>query len=516
MRTYTAVILVLALAGTAPASQGKVDPDARTDAVAPYLDDQVFAVARVDLSRVKPEAILAKVADWGNLKPGELAVAEKMANYWLEKFTKAKGKEIYFVFSLADVQLGADHSTPIAVVPLDEGADAETIAGLLGICFPKAEKPAKRRAVVAGSKAALKRIQSLKPTRRPELVKAFKAAGETTAQLLILPTPDMRRVIEEALPTLPKEIGGGPGKAVSRGLLWAALGIDLPPQLGLNLTIQSEDQAAAKALRTLIANFLKIAGEQEEVREYLPEFKKVADGLTPRRAGDRLTLTDKGENLAKLLAAFTQRGWQALRDAQTSANLSRIGIAMHRYHDDHKEFPAAATYDKQGTPLLSWRVHLLPYLGQTKLYKEFHLNEPWDSAHNRKLIKRMPAVYSSGSSQLSGAGKTTLLAPVGKGTMFPGQKPLRMPFDIPDGTSNTIFLVAAMDDRAVVWTRPEDLPVDPKKPFAGLTGKKKKSFLALAVDGSVQCVPAGTDPKTLVALFTPNGGEVVGFPGCST
>ena len=41
---------------------------------------------------------------------------------------------------------------------------------------------------------------------------------------------------------------------------------------------------------------------------------------------------------------------------------------MHIYHDTHSMFPTRANYDKAGKPLLSWRVHLLPYLEQQELY----------------------------------------------------------------------------------------------------------------------------------------------------
>src|SRR5205823_10918869 len=61
---------------------------------------------------------------------------------------------------------------------------------------------------------------------------------------------------------------------------------------------------------------------------------------------------------------------------------------------------------KQGKPLLSWRVHLLPFLEQDNLYKQFHLDEPWDSEHNKKLIARMPPVYRS-SDKVAADGRTT-------------------------------------------------------------------------------------------------------------
>src|SRR5262245_56693586 len=79
--------------------------------------------------------------------------------------------------------------------------------------------------------------------------------------------------------------------------------------------------------------------------------------------------------------------------AGVANNLKQIGVAMHTYHDKHRSFPAAAIYGKDGKALLSWRVALLPYLGLEALYKEFKLDEPWDSAHNKRLLEKMPAVY---------------------------------------------------------------------------------------------------------------------------
>ena len=49
-----------------------------------------------------------------------------------------------------------------------------------------------------------------------------------------------------------------------------------------------------------------------------------------------------------------------------------------------------AIADSTGKPGLSWRVAILPYLEQDTLYKQFKLDEPWDSPHNKKLIRQMP------------------------------------------------------------------------------------------------------------------------------
>ena len=37
---------------------------------------------------------------------------------------------------------------------------------------------------------------------------------------------------------------------------------------------------------------------------------------------------------------------------------------------------------------------ILPLIDQKALYNRFHLDEPWDSPHNKALLKEMPALYA--------------------------------------------------------------------------------------------------------------------------
>ncbi len=87
--------------------------------------------------------------------------------------------------------------------------------------------------------------------------------------------------------------------------------------------------------------------------------------------------------------------------ARHAGNLKRVGLALHNYEAAEGHYPPAAITGNDGKPLLSWRVAILPYLkdydgrSRSDLYKEFHLDEPWDSPHNRPLLERMPAAYAS-------------------------------------------------------------------------------------------------------------------------
>src|SRR5579884_2292255 len=84
---------------------------------------------------------------------------------------------------------------------------------------------------------------------------------------------------------------------------------------------------------------------------------------------------------------------QAAARTRSSNRLRQIGIAMHNYNDTYGHLPTQAIYGKDGKPLLSWRVLILPFMEQGALYKQFHLDEPWDSAHNKELRGQMPKTY---------------------------------------------------------------------------------------------------------------------------
>jgi hypothetical protein len=519
--------LTLAVALPAAAAEAPHDPDARARAITPYLDPEVVAVGHVDLTRVNLDALVNRLAAIGQVEARELLPDKFDLRRWLADFTKAGGKELYAFLNPADVP----QTVCYVIVPLEAGADARAIAGLLGSGKP--DGPTSRTgqganpspfdtevceqlggAVFGGSKAQLERLRKLQPQPRPELTPAFAAAGDSAVQVLVLPTADNRRVMEEVMPTLPKEVGSVPMTVFTHGCRWAALGADGPPKTSVRLVVQSQDAAAAKALAGLVTVITTVLGQSPDVKEALPNYVKVARLLTPKVEGDRLVVALNDTDLETVLGPALVRLRGAADRMHSTENLYKLGAALHDYHSAYREFPAAASYDKQNKPLLSWRVHVLPFLGaeEMKLYKEFHLDEPWDSEHNKALIARMPKVYRGANEQLANAGKTTYLAPVGEATIFPpGPKGVRIT-DITDGTSNTILLVDADDEKAVVWTRPEDLKVDLKKPKTGLGGRFDGGFVVLMADGSAHFLPKTVVAATIEALFTRAGGEVVDLP----
>ena len=111
------------------------------------------------------------------------------------------------------------------------------------------------------------------------------------------------------------------------------------------------------------------------------------------RADPRPQLAGGRRRLLALLVPATGSAREAARRAQCVNNLKQIGLANHNYHSANNVFPMQAITDKDGKPLLSWRVAILPYIEQQELYNKFKLDEPWDSPNNKPLIKEMPKAY---------------------------------------------------------------------------------------------------------------------------
>jgi len=183
-------------------------------------------------------------------------------------------------------------------------------------------------------------------------------------------------------------------------------------------------------------------------------------------------------------------------------DFKQIALAFHNYHDVIGHVPSlTGNGSKDETqPGLSWRVYLLPYLDQAPLYNEFHLDEPWDSEHNKALITQMPKVFGSNEE-----GKTRVHVLTGNDAPF--KSDMGWSFrEITDGTSNTILSVESGADKADFWTKPGGLEFDPKDPLKCM-GNVDDTFLVGLIDGSVRTVAKTIKPETLAILIQKSDGH---------
>jgi hypothetical protein len=188
-------------------------------------------------------------------------------------------------------------------------------------------------------------------------------------------------------------------------------------------------------------------------------------------------------------------------------NLKQIILALHSLNDVNGMMPAAAICDKNGKRLLSWRVAVLPYIGQDALFHQFKLDEPWDGPNNSKLIPLMPKTYALPNDPAAATGSTYYRVFVGNGAAFDWCKGVPLS-DFKDGPSNTILVVEATT--AVPWTKPDELDFDPKGPAPQIGGHYQAGAVVGMADGSVHLISPTVSPQTLKAAITRNAGDVLG------
>ena len=164
----------------------------------------------------------------------------------------------------------------------------------------------------------------------------------------------------------------------------------------------------------------------------------------------------------------------------SSNNLKQIMIAVHNYASANQDKLVRDVYDKDGKPLLSWRVHLLPYLEEDQLYKQIKLDQAWDGPDNIKLLEKMPKVFESPRAKTR-KGYTVYQGFFGNGAVIGSRYTIG---NIPDGTSNTIWCLETT--AAVPWSKPADMPFDPKKDLPKFGKAFGEKPLAALCDGSVR------------------------------
>jgi hypothetical protein len=216
--------------------------------------------------------------------------------------------------------------------------------------------------------------------------------------------------------------------------------------------------------------------------------------------------------LPALLLPAVQQAREAARRTQCSNNLKQIGLALMNYEATYRSFPPAYVADKDGKPMHSWRVLILPFIEQAELYGQYDFSEPWDGPKNSRLLTRMPAVYACPSNPAGGPNNTSTAyaAVFGEHCVFRGSEPVKID-DIKDGMSNTLLVVEAAN-AGIPWMKPDDVDIT-KHPALGdrdgFSSYHVGGVPGLMADGAVRFLSQNIAAETLKALFTRDGGEPV-------
>jgi len=353
----------------------------------------------------------------------------------------------------------------------------------------------------------------------PELQTLLDKAGSDKDLTMAVDLRSMPKFVEGVSEELQRNPMTAALANVFRNLQHGYASANLEGDRLVDLQLQMTDNESADQLATIANGFLPLgkgmALQQlnrgfdaetgkllaEPVNVFFESVKVVANG--DQVQGTISTPSDFAAWPGKYIPVVTA----ARKKIDRRNNLKQIGLALHNYYDVHQSLPPAVFRDEQGKALYSWRVAILPFLEQSALYDQFHLDEPWDSAHNKPLSDTVLEVY--------GADNTTrLLAFVGPGTVFEQHRAktgLGLS-SVTDGTSNTVMFVQAGPDKAVPWAKPVDIAYDGESDPIPLLGNVPDGELwTVFVDSSLHNIDLKSAGERLKFAILRNDGEVPGF-----
>ena len=202
-------------------------------------------------------------------------------------------------------------------------------------------------------------------------------------------------------------------------------------------------------------------------------------------------------------------------DSQASqSNLKKIALAMKSYHDDFGCYPPAFVADATGKPAHSWRVLLLPYLGEEHLYSQYNFNEAWNGPNNSQLESQMPSVFASPADEDAAmVFETSYMVIMGKNTAFPYARTVNRS-QLTDGADNTI-LVAEIVTNGSSWMAPVDLDANNmtfeinSRDGVEIGSKSSQGASVVTADGKTYLLKQTTMPNLVESFSTINGNEPV-------
>lgn len=469
--------------------------DARTvipGSVKQYIDGRTIAAGWIDISKLDVDE-LARFQERINGASPNMAQAKEIRNALVQLGVT----KIYWCTDLASISKG-----PQAVIVPAPKEKLQIVATILSAVAAESKGVAitADNVVLVGNADAVLQLTSKKETTgNPALTEALDGVKDPHGFVLLTP-------IAAVLPVasiMPQLSNGDSERTAKASELLVSL---------KSVTISGELPPANATI--------KITTKSADVAQSLTEFinamskEKLPDAFTSvqfETDGDSTILAIR--TLDQAMAAIS--ALQEITTGQSRPNamnsLKQIALGMHNFYDVYGHFPPQSLTDAKGKRMLSWRVMILPYLDQAPLYNEFHLDESWNSAHNIKLVAKMPAIYKSTAStgEKQEPGKTRFVAPLTLNSTFGRVGPAVRFQDITDGTSNTLLVVEASSDKAVTWTKPEDLTINEADHLNSIINPAADGFAACMCDGSARFFAKNIMPEALQGILSINGAEII-------
>jgi len=241
--------------------------------------------------------------------------------------------------------------------------------------------------------------------------------------------------------------------------------------------------------------------------------------------------------LIALLLPAVQAAREAARRAQCVSNLRQIGLALHGYHDAHATFPSGGWVAPNMNS--GWSTSVLPWLEQRPLYDSLNLSVTYNAPPNSTAVYTVLQVYLCPSEPRQTLWNKTpadvfLSADADYGGMYgprglipgltnsPPRGPMLFNQPVPlagltDGSSQTIHVGEDPEAINALWASGHNVfdqccPINARPPYElgeELTSQHPGGVNTLFGDGSVHFIKQTIDHRTLSALCTRAGGEVI-------
>lgn len=524
-------------------------------AVAKYASDETMAIAVVEMDgqwvsgvqQIVSQVLGADAADIAN-QP-----AFPMALGLVESLRAAGAREFIVFVGLNDLN---PNTGPLGVFTTSSTEQAKGIAQMVGGLLTMAPKGfadlsalANGQDVLVGQTKTIDHYVKTKASERPdlqrpltELVAPSSDRDESRAAIVVALGEQPGRVVGDLWPALPEPFAAADGHFVANDVQSISGLLVCPPTWRTEMVIRTANDAAAGKVEQLLDAAWRKLIEQLSTRGDQPHLvdlaKRASSILVPEREGTTIVIrashddSEVGEMVRSVVVPAIESARASARRIQQMNQFKQMALAILNFESANRFLPAsAAIVDEDRQPLLSWRVAVLPYTEQGALYRQFHLDEPWDSPHNLQLVKQMPDIYADANHpELASEGKTTFQVPWHERSIFP---PLADDAvlakrsyegrtwryaegtrfrDVTDGTSNTVLIVQTPSEDAVVWTKPADWQVDLARAWAQLKGKKTTgSIVSAFCDGSARAWNVSQEEleNQLPKLITRDGTELI-------
>ncbi len=504
----------------------------KNHAMARFLDTNTIAFARLDLPSFEPQSTCDKFVALTEHNTRVRKAADsinRIVSISHARLVKDGATEVYAFFSLCDLVSG-----PFYVIPCDPqnaGKLTTTAKQIVEANSTLAVTQIPEGILIASEHTAQRLNTAFLPERKD--ASEILALATNTFDIVLAPSQDQFKVIRESIgPPFPQYAGkvftesGITGDLLADGMQTVMISMNSSP-LTVELKVKGISHAPAgqgerlNATAILAEKAKWVLGQLQEgtipywprAQEFgeLPKELKTAFKKTKvSGSGNKFSIYLDESKLLELANGmnimFSEQVLDNLSIASQERSARTIVLALHNHEMALKTaFPARDIMDEEGNPLLSWRVKILPYMGdsETKLFEKFELDEPWDSDHNIKLLAEMPRVYQTDPA-LTAEGKTVWTIPTGE--HFIGN--CKSAREVLDGTSNTIMVLGTAPESAMNWTQPTDLEPDVSDLKRGIFSESQATLVIGRADGSTDSYPDSMAEGMLMALLTYAGGDI--------